>query len=158
MDLRRDGKRILLIDGDARKRDLRTTVLRNYEFEVHTAANPTEAMPFWKTVPYDLVLVADPSHQDSAAWVTQIREEKPGQRIGLLVGPPTFIREVARVRTGTELAKASRTVSTMAAVPEVSVASQWQNTIYALVRNWCRVQAVAFNLRGIVTSDGQNAM
>jgi len=143
--LYKEGKRILLIDADTRKRNLRTAVFRNHEFEVHTAASLTELAPFRRTISYDLVLLADPSHPDSAGWITQIRQHKPGQRIGLLVGPPNFIREVSRLAARTKLVQARPTVATEAMLDD-SAASQWQTIIYALVRDWCTTKTAAFNL------------
>jgi len=144
--LYKDERRILLIDADVRKRNLRTAVLRSHEFEVHTAASLMEATPLWKTIPYDLVLLADPQNADSAALITQMRDDKPGQRIGLLVGPPSYIQEVARVSAKTKLAQRKRVGSIPSASVEGPAATQWQKTIYSVVSDWCTAQAAMFRL------------
>jgi len=144
--LYKDERRILLIDADVRKRNLRTAVLRSHEFEVHTAASLTEATPFWKTIPYDLVLLANPQHADSAALITQIRDNKPSQRIGLLVGPPSYIQEVARISAKTTPAQRRRIGSIPPAPVEGPAAAQWQKTVCTLVSHWCAGQAAAFRL------------
>ncbi len=142
--LYKDERRILLIDADVRKRNLRTAVLGSHEFEVHTAASLMEATPLWKTIPYDLVLLADPQHADSAALITQMRDLKPSQRIGLLVGPPSYIQEVARISAKTKSAQ-RRLVGSIPSPPvEGPAASQWQKTIYTVVSEWYAAQAGAF--------------
>ena len=144
--LYKDERRILLIDADVRKRNLRTAVLRNHEFEVHTAASLMEAAPLWRTIPYDLVLVADPQRAESVAWITQIRDDKPNQHIGLLVGPPSYIQEVDRPSAKTGPARRKQVGSIPSTSVEGPAATQWQKTIYALVSHWRAAQAAAFGL------------
>lgn len=146
--LYKDERRILLIDADVRRRNLRTAVLRNHEFEVHAAAGLMEATPLWKTIPYDLVLVADPQHADSAALITQIRDDKPNQRIALLVGPPSFIQEVGRVSPKAKPSQRRRIKSIPSPSLDGPAATQWQRTIYAVVSDWRAAQAAAFRLPG----------
>jgi len=152
--LYKDERRILLIDADARKRTLRTAVLRSHEFEVHTAASLMEATPLWKTIPYDLVLVADPQHADSAALITQMRDDKPSQRIGLLVGFPNYIQEVTRISAKTTQR------NLVSSIPSVSLegaaATQWQKTVYTVVSNWCIAQAARFRLHEAADPNGSN--
>ena len=136
-----EEKRILLIDADVRTRNLRATVFRKREFSVHTAASLTEATPFWKTLPYDLILLADSQHTDSEALITQIRDDKPGQRIGLLVGPPCYIQEVQRNSAKAKPALRRRPGPTAPVSVEKPTATQWQKTIYGVVSNWCNAQA-----------------
>jgi ActR/RegA family two-component response regulator len=94
--LNHDHRRILLIDQNRTKQELRATILRNYEIEVHTASTITEAATRWRTYSYDLVLVAAQEKSEETLAVTaQLRSIKPGQRIGLLVGPPTFVQNWA---------------------------------------------------------------
>ncbi|MGA8150858.1 MAG: hypothetical protein WB952_07905 [Terriglobales bacterium] len=145
--LYKEVRRILLIDADLRKRNLRTAVFRGHEFEVHTAASLTEAVPLWKTILYDLILMADPEHTGCAAWIKEIRDDRPSQRIGLLVGPPSYIQEVTRIPAKTKLARAKRAVSTPLTPVEVPAANQWQKTIYALLNDWRTTQAAVFKLR-----------
>jgi hypothetical protein len=92
--LNQDHRRILLIDQNRTKQNLRATILRNYEIEVHTADNPREASALWTRYSYELVLLAAPEDSEEAVEVSaRIRQVHPRQRIGLLVGPPVFIRD-----------------------------------------------------------------
>ncbi len=137
-----DHRRILLIDQNRTKQELRATILRNYEIEVHTASTITEAATLWTTCSYDLVLVAAQEKSEEALAVTaQIRGIKPGQRIGLLVGPPTFVQELGgRRRKAASAAKTSpsRVIddsNVAVSAPHVSP-PQWQEMISKLVTNW----------------------
>ena len=141
-----EEKRILLIDADVRTRNLRATVLRSHEFNVHTAAGVTEAIPLWKTIPYDLVLLANSQPTDSEALITQIRVHKPSQRIGLLVGPPSYIQEVQRTSAKARPSLKRGTVSAASVSAEKPVATQWQKTIYNVVSDWCNAQAARLRL------------
>ncbi len=106
--LNHDHRRILLIDQNHTKQNLRATILRNYEIEVHTASNLTDAAALWTRYFYNLVLLAAPENSDEAVAVTaQVRQVHPRQRIGLLVGPPVFIRELGGVRREPARRKAS---------------------------------------------------
>jgi hypothetical protein len=97
--LNQDHRRILLIDQNHIKQNLRATILRNYEIEVHTASNLTDAAALWTRYLYNLVLLAAPENSEEAVAATaQVRQVHPRQRIGLLVGPPVFIRELGGVR------------------------------------------------------------
>jgi len=98
MFLYNEQRRILLIDANTRKLNLRANVLRNHEIEVHTANSLEHAESLWRTIPYDFVLLAAQENSEEAATLTaRIHENKPHQRIGLLVGPPAFIREMSRL-------------------------------------------------------------
>lgn len=98
VQLQRDTWRILLIDENPFKQNLRATILRNYEIEVHTASTFTDAQNLWINNLYDLVLLAAAEDSPEAvALPEQIRKSKPRQRIGLLVGAPTYIREVGGI-------------------------------------------------------------
>jgi len=46
-----DHRRILLIDQNRTKQELRATILRNYEIEVHTASTITKRQLFGRLVP-----------------------------------------------------------------------------------------------------------
>jgi hypothetical protein len=92
-----------------------------------------EATQFWKTIAYDLVLLADPQHADSAAWITRIRDDKPGQRIGLLVGPPKYIQEVSRLSAKVKPVQRRRVSLIAAASAKDAAASRWQEAIVILV-------------------------
>jgi len=95
--LYQDHRRVLIVDDNLRKLKLRAAVLRNHEIEVHTACGFEEASSLWKTIPYDLVLLAFAEDSEIVAAATQlIRKSKPRQRVGLLVGPPKYIREITK--------------------------------------------------------------
>lgn len=91
--LHSDTRRILLIDQNPFKQNLRATILRNYEVEVHTAASAFDAESLWTANTYDLILLAAIEHPAETIAAT-IRRVLPRQRIALLVGPPTYLREV----------------------------------------------------------------
>lgn len=96
--LQRDTWRILLIDENRFKQNLRATILRNYEIEVHTATTLTDAQNLWINNFYDLILLAAAEDSPEAvALPAQIRKSKPRQRIGLLVGAPNYVREVGGI-------------------------------------------------------------
>jgi CheY-like chemotaxis protein len=141
-----EEKRILLIDADVRTRNLRATVLRNREFNVHTAASLPEAIPLWKVLPYDLILVAGSQQMECEELITQIRHDKPSQRIGLLVGPPSYIREVQRISSRTKSAVKRRPGSTKSLPLDNPAVTQWQRTIYNVVSDWYKAQAARLRL------------
>jgi len=149
-----DHRRILLIDQNRTKQELRATILRNYEIEVHTASTVTEAATLWTTCSYDLVLVAAQEKSEEALAVTaRIRGIKPGQRIGLLVGPPTFVRELGgRRRKAASAAKASPSRVVDDSNVAVSVLhtppAQWQEMISKLVTEWYVDQNAFLGLPG----------
>src|SRR5271169_3543842 len=92
-----DHQRILLIDRDIRKQNLRASILRNYEIEVHAADNIGDATSLWKSYSYDLILLAaQENSEEMMLYSAAIRQAKPRQRIALLVGPPGYIRELGR--------------------------------------------------------------
>jgi CheY-like chemotaxis protein len=150
--LNQDHRRILLIDQNRTKQNLRATTLRNYEIEVHTAGNPREASALWIRYSYDLVLLAAPENSEEAVEISaRIRQVHPRQRIGLLVGPPVFIRELGGARREPARRKArsigmvlpgpdreSPTVPVLvphASSPQSS-SPQWQEMIRKLVTDW----------------------
>lgn len=149
-----DHRKILLIDQNRTKQELRATILRNYEIEGHTASTITEAATLWTTYSYDLVLVAAQEKSEEASAVTaQIRGIKPGQRIGLLVGPPTFVRELGgRRRKAASAAnifpiRAVQNPDVAVSAPQTSPA-QWQEMISKLVSDWYIIQNAFLRLAG----------
>ncbi len=146
-----DHRRILLIDRNRTKQNLRATILRNYEIEVHTASSITDAAALWRTHFYDLVLLAAQENSDEAEAVSsRIRQNNPRQRIGLLVGPPVFVRELGGTRRESRRRKAT-SISTISPIrasgrtiesPGVPTSSplaslpQWQEMIRKLVTDW----------------------
>ena len=129
-----ERRRILLIDDNSRKLNLLATVLRNHEVEVHLANRLAEATSLWKNIPYDLVLLAAPENSEQATLASlQIRKSKPRQRIALLVGPPAYIREIARPTTQP---KFDPPVSTTSTLDETSSRAQWPEIVQKVVTDW----------------------
>jgi CheY-like chemotaxis protein len=151
-----DHRRILLIDQNRAKQNLRATILRNYEIEVHTANSITDAGALWARHFYDLVLLAAEENSEEATAVSaRIRQINPRQRIGLLVGPPAFIRELGGTRREAGRRKAASVVrispSPAASAPEPlysphASAPQWGEMIRKLVTDWYVDQNVVLGL------------
>ena len=137
-----DQRRILLVDQNPTTQNRRATILRTYEIEVHTASSVEEAASLSKRHTYDLVLVAAQENSEQAgALYTQIRAIRPRQRIGLLVGPPVFVRELGgRRRKAASIGEISRSRavenSTMPVPAPPASSPQWQEMIRRLVTNW----------------------
>jgi len=90
-----DQRRVLLIDHDTRRQQLRAAALRNCEVEVHPASNVDDASRLCARRTFDLVLLA--AEQDSQeAALLELKKNRPRQRVALLVGAPQFIREIGR--------------------------------------------------------------
>ncbi|MGA8493008.1 MAG: hypothetical protein WB711_21475 [Terriglobales bacterium] len=159
--LHSDHRRILLIDQNTTKQNLRATILRNYEIEVHTASSVADAAYLSRMHTYDLVLLAAQENSEQAgALCRRIRAIRPRQRIGLLVGPPTFVLELCGPRTQAPRKKAASVCgvspSRVVEHPSVPVSAsyssapyapspQWQEMIRRLVTDWYAEQSV---LRG----------
>jgi response regulator RpfG family c-di-GMP phosphodiesterase len=88
-----DQRRVLLIDHDSRRQQLRAAALRNCEVEVHPASNVDDASRLCARRPYDLVLLAA---EEAALLSNELRKNRPRQRVALLVGAPQYIREMGR--------------------------------------------------------------
>jgi hypothetical protein len=131
-----DHRRILLIGENARQLNLRAAVFRNHEIEVHTASTLSHAS-LWKTIPYDLVLLATPEDCAEGAQITaQIRESKPRQRIALLVGPPAYIKEVGRPARKPQRVTRDSHQPTVAPDGERVASPQWQLMVQKVVSGW----------------------
>jgi CheY-like chemotaxis protein len=155
-----DHRRILLIDQNRTKQNLRATILRNYEIEVHTASSITDAAALWRTHFYDLVLLAaQESSEEAEAVSARIRQANPRQRIGLLVGPPVFVLELGGTRKPRRRKVApihqlspNRVVENASIpVPPPPSAPHWQEMIRRLVTDWYvgpRALLELSNLRG----------
>ena len=138
-----ERRRVLLIDENSRRLNLLASILRNREVEVHPASRLDDAQSLWKNIPYDLVLLAAAESSAQAALASlQIRKSKPRQRIALLVGPPTYIREVGR-QTGK-----ARVVSpdSPASFDESSARPQWPEIVQKVVSDWYADQGARFAL------------
>ena len=124
-----ERRRVLLIDENSRRLNLLTTILRNHEVEVHPANRMEEARSYWKNIPYDLILLAAAESSEEATLASlEIRRNHPRQRIALLVGPPSYVREIGRPlksRTGSQ--------------PMVEVTAlnpQWPAIVQKVVNDW----------------------
>jgi CheY-like chemotaxis protein len=128
-----NSPRVLLIDCNSLKRQVRASVLRSYEVEVHTADSIAEAGSFWTRCSYDLVLLAAQQYSQEAAHLCdELRKSKPRQRIALLVGAPHYICEISRKRPE----QTDQVVSILTqpkATPNSTPRSQWQGTIERLL-------------------------
>jgi response regulator RpfG family c-di-GMP phosphodiesterase len=125
--------RVLLIDRNSLKRQVRASVLRSYEVEVHTADNIADAGCLWTRCSYDLVLFAAQEHSEEAVLLCgELRKSKPKQRIALLVGAPQYVREVGRQRKEPQ-------PPALACTPKVEIGAtpacptQWQGTVNRLL-------------------------
>jgi CheY-like chemotaxis protein len=133
----RDHRTILLVDQNVTKQNLRATILRNYEIEVHTASSVADAASCWETHSYDLVLLAAQENPEEAMAVSaQIRAIHPRQRIGLLVGPPAFVRELGGRREKAESIKQALSSPAQENPSEPAPSPQWQETVRRLVSHW----------------------
>jgi len=142
MHLYDDHRRILLIDQNTTKQNLRATILRNHEIEVHTASSLTDAASLWKTHSYDLVLLAAQVGSDEATTLSvQLRAIKPRQRMGLLVGPPAFVQELrGKRKKAASIIEASPSPAVEnpgePASPPHASSPQWQEMVRRLVSDW----------------------
>ena len=147
-----DHRSILLIDQNTTKQNRRATIFRNYEIEVHTASSVADAASLTRTHAYDLVLLAAQENSEEADELcTRLRAIRPRQRIGLLVGPPAFVLELAGMRRESRRRKAASVgrISPARVVHDLSLpvsppndstpyasSPQWQEMIRRLVSNW----------------------
>ena len=124
---KRDSRRVLVIDRNSVKLNLRATILRNYEVEVHTASSLEEAPILWTTNFYDLIMLEARENPAAADAVSDhIGQSNPQQRIALLVGAPGYIRELARPPKSIEKT-ADRAIKPM------PFPSQWEETVQRLL-------------------------
>jgi CheY-like chemotaxis protein len=85
-------KRVLLVDGYATKRDLRSKIMRKLGLDVDCAADITEARALWQADSYSLVLVD--VRNDAAnvqEFCEELRKAKPPQSVAFLVGKPEYL-------------------------------------------------------------------
>ncbi|MGH9498753.1 MAG: hypothetical protein ACRD3L_06380 [Terriglobales bacterium] len=135
-----EHRRVLLIDENSRRLNLRATVLRNHEVEVHLASRVEDARSLWRNIPYDLVLLAALENSQQAVVLQHIRKAKPRQRIALLVGPPDYIREIGRL--GTKI----HPLPPVATPVEAPLQPQWPAIVQRVVNNWYVDQTARFAL------------
>lgn len=126
-----DRRRVLLIDRDSLKRQIRAAVLRNCEVEVHTANDIADAGQLWTRCSYDLVLFAAQEQSEEALLLCdELRKSKPRQRIALLVGAPQYVREIGRKRKDS-LPAETRPALVIGATQ--AQPTQWQGTVARLL-------------------------
>jgi CheY-like chemotaxis protein len=85
-------KRVLLVDGSAKKRDLRADAMRKLGMEVDCAADIDEARSWWRADLYHLVLINmknELGHRDR--FCEDIRRATPPQQLAFLVGKPEYL-------------------------------------------------------------------
>jgi response regulator RpfG family c-di-GMP phosphodiesterase len=132
--LQRDTRRILLIDANSFKANLRAAILRNYEIEVHTATTLPDAKSLWQNNLYDLILLAAAEDSPEAvALPLQIRKIKPRQRIGLLVGAPNYVREVGGIPKRVVRTDAPPPLSFTPPLVQMQSGMHWQEMIQRLI-------------------------
>jgi len=87
-----DQRKVLLIDHNSQRQQLRAVALRNCEVEVHTAFNIDDAVRLARVHVFDLVLLA--AEEDSLETHLLCAELKKGKsrRIALLVGAPRYVQ------------------------------------------------------------------
>lgn len=87
-------KRVLLVDGSTKKRDVRADAMRKLGMDVDCAADVTEARCWWRPKLYDLVLMnveKGRGHRDK--FCEDVRGAKPPQRLAFLVGEPAYLAD-----------------------------------------------------------------
>lgn len=85
-------KRVLLVDGYATKRDLRSKIMRKLGVDVDCASDITQARALWRADSYSLVLVD--VHNDAVnvqEFCDEVRSAKPPQSVAFLVGKPEYL-------------------------------------------------------------------
>lgn len=143
-----DRRTVLLIDQDTRKQKLRATVLRGFEIDVHAAGSMERAEALWRTGNYDLVLLAAEDNADESYLLSaRIRLAKPDQRIALLVGPPTYIRELPGAAKTARCQGEARNAGKIPLPPALPGAdpempAHWQQTIQKVVSDWYSAKMV----------------
>jgi len=85
---------VLLIDRNPLKQQLRATVLRNCEIDVHATDHLTEAQTLCRIHRYDMILLAADGESDAALISSELWKVSPRQRIALFVGPPKYLQEI----------------------------------------------------------------
>lgn len=128
-----DQWRVLLIDRDSRKQQLRAVALRNCEVEVHTASNISDAGSLWTRHSYDLVLFAAEEHSDEVILLcSELKRSKPRQRVALLVGAPQYVREVGSKGKNPQPADTSPAPGVVIGATHAQ-RTQWQGTVEHLL-------------------------
>ena len=121
-----DQRRVLLVDHDLRRQQLRAGALRNCEVEVDSASSLDDASRLWTKRSYDLVLLAAAENSEEAALVLiELRKSRPRQRIACLVGAPAYIRELGCERSPRQPLQTWHAPTVLIGTPQ-SPTSQWR--------------------------------
>jgi hypothetical protein len=115
---------VLLIDRNPLKQNLRATVLRNYEIDVRTTDNLTEAQRLCRIQRYDMILLATDGDADAALISSELWKVSPRQRISLFVGPPKYLQEIGAGRSQSA-SPANRFTRRLHLVDPQAQATQW---------------------------------
>ncbi len=118
-------KRVLLIDGYATKRDLRSKIMRKLGVEVDCASDITQARALWRAASYSLVLVD--VHNDAVnvqEFCDEVRGAKPPQSVAFLVGKPEYLAGSPVVDDGTP-------------APAPDVHGEWGEMVIAMYAEAC---------------------
>ncbi len=100
------NKRVLLLDGSSKKRDLRAETMRKLGMDVDCAADVSEARSWWRADLYNLVLIdvqSEPKHRDR--FCEDLRKATPPQQIAFLVGKPGYLADAPRTEEEEEIAR-----------------------------------------------------
>jgi len=89
-----DQRKVLLIDHNSQRQQLRAVALRNCEIEVHTAVNVADAVRLARAHFFDLVLLAAEANSLEAHMLCAELKKGKSRRIALLVGAPQYIQEL----------------------------------------------------------------
>lgn len=85
-------KRVLLVDGSPKKRDLRAEIMRKLGIDVDCAADISEARSWWRADLYNLVLINvenEMGHRDR--FCDDMRSATPPQQLAFFVGKPEYL-------------------------------------------------------------------
>jgi CheY-like chemotaxis protein len=118
-------KRVLLVDGYATKRDLRSKIMRRLGVDVDCASDIAQARALWQADSYSLVLVD--VHNDAASvqeFCDEVRSAKPPQSVAFLVGKPEYLAESPASDNG-------------ASTPPPDVHGAWGEMVIAMYANAC---------------------
>lgn len=87
------GKQVLLIDCCQATREVRASVLRSHQIEVHAAEDFSAARLHWQPNVYDLVMLDVRRYHPAEAleFYEQVKGASPRQRFAFLVGPPVYL-------------------------------------------------------------------
>jgi hypothetical protein len=117
---------VLLIDRDPLKQQLRATVLRNCEIDVHTTDNLTEAQRLCRIRRYDMILLAADGDSDASLISGELWKVSPRQRIALFVGPPKYLQEMGGRQSQQSASQPNRFARRLHLVDPQPQATQWR--------------------------------